>query len=119
MNVRLETMLAALLRYGTWLAAGMTGVGLALPGTGAVTVGIALFILLPVVRVALMLGFFVRERDCRFIAITGLVLAIILMGFALGRHMANAKLRSGLQEPISPLSAACMRGSERSFRTVH
>jgi uncharacterized membrane protein len=48
------------------------------------TVGIALFILLPTLRVLLMLLVFLRERDYRFTAIAALVLAIILLGFAVG-----------------------------------
>jgi uncharacterized membrane protein len=48
------------------------------------TVGIALFILLPILRVLLMLLVFLRERDFRFACIAGLVLAIIFLGIVLG-----------------------------------
>jgi uncharacterized membrane protein len=83
---RLEAMLAALLRHGSWLASAVIGIGLVLAFTGAetgmrtATVGIAMFILLPMLRVLLMLVFYIRERNLRFACIAGLVLAIILLG---------------------------------------
>ena len=80
MNARL----ADLLYYGSWLASIAIGLGLALSSTRIATVGIALFILLPTLRVLLMLLVFLRERDYRFTAVAALVLAIILLGFALG-----------------------------------
>jgi hypothetical protein len=101
---RLEGHLASLLLYGTWLASGAIGLGLLLelagwqvgphdltPITGmeVVTAGIACFIMLPVLRVALMLIVFVRDRDYRFGAIAAIVLAIILVGFALGVYLAS------------------------------
>ena len=96
---RLEELLAAFLRYGNWSALATIGLGysLALIGSYApnwnlpalsnmriVRVGIALFILLPIFRVLLMLLVFVRERDFRFAFISGVVLAIILLGIFLG-----------------------------------
>ena len=96
---RLEPLLAAFLRYGSWsaLAAIGLGYGLALTGSHAPTwnlpvlsnmqivrAGIALFILLPIFRVLLMLLVFIRERDFRFAFISGMVLAIILLGIFLG-----------------------------------
>jgi len=80
MNARL----ADLLHYGTWLASIAIGLGLALGSTRIETIGIALFILLPTLRVLLMLLVFLRECDYRFTAIAALVLAIILLGFAVG-----------------------------------
>lgn len=97
----LERLLARLLRYGTGLATCVIALGLALPLIGwpgappattsaqIVTIGIALFILLPVLRVLLMLIAFVYEGDYRFTAIATLVLAIIVLGAALGVHMAG------------------------------
>ena len=97
----LERLLATLLHRGTWVASCVIALGLvltsvnrpgatpAMTGTRIVTAGIALFILLPVLRVLLMLAVFVRERDYRFGAIAMLVLAIIFLGAVLGTHMAG------------------------------
>ncbi|WP_233835931.1 DUF1634 domain-containing protein [Paraburkholderia sp. ZP32-5] len=101
---RLEHWLANLLHYGTWLAsitiAAGLAVTLALPapatatggstshaaaiGMSVMTAGIALFILLPVMRLILMLGVFLRRRDYRFGAIAALVLAIVAVGLMVG-----------------------------------
>lgn len=100
---RFERLLARLLRYGTWLASGIIAVGLALLISGVpaephafgfssaniITAGIAVFILLPVLRVIVMLAVFARKRDYLFIGITFVVLAILLTGFAIGRHVAR------------------------------
>lgn len=95
----MERLLAGVLNYGTWLASAVIGVGLTLawlgsrasppnlatpPAMPVVTAGIAMLILLPVLRVALMLIVFVRQRDYRFGAIAALVLAIIFAGCVLG-----------------------------------
>ena len=101
---RLERLLAGVLRRGTWLATGVIAVGLALTLIGwpdstaavtmtsarIVTLGVALFILLPVFRVLLMMIVFVREGDYCFGAIATLVLAIVILGAALGMQMAGA-----------------------------
>ncbi|HYZ83353.1 MAG TPA: DUF1634 domain-containing protein [Bryobacteraceae bacterium] len=95
---RLEELLAALLRYGSWSACAAIGLGFALALIGShsparnpavvphriATMGIALFILLPMLRVLLMFLVFIRERDFRFACIAGSVLAIILLGIVLG-----------------------------------
>jgi uncharacterized membrane protein YhaH (DUF805 family) len=105
---RLEHWLANLLHYGTWLAsitiAAGLAVTLALPapatatgaatgaaashttaiGMSVMTAGIALFILLPIMRLILMLGVFLRRRDYRFGAIAALVLAIVAVGLMVG-----------------------------------
>lgn len=96
---RLERLLAGVLEYGTWLGTCVIAAGLVLatihraasaqgwplpPGMPIVAAGILLFILLPVLRVALMLIVFVLERDYRFSAIALLVLAIIFLGFVFG-----------------------------------
>jgi uncharacterized membrane protein len=98
---RLEFLLAGLLRYGTWLAAAVTALGLAMTliegrtdihgPIRIVTAGIGLFILLPVLRVVLMLFVFIAQRDYRFIAITTVVLTVIVAGCMLGMHMANRR----------------------------
>jgi hypothetical protein len=86
-----EQLIAGLLWYGTWLASAFVAGGLALgllqhlvmplvlglSGFAVVKAGVALFILLPVARVALMLFIFMRERDYAYMAISALVLAII------------------------------------------
>jgi hypothetical protein len=93
-----EELLAALLRYGSWSASAAIGLGFALALIGChsparnpaimphriATIGVALFILLPMLRVLLMFLVFICERDFRFACISGLVLAIILAGIFLG-----------------------------------
>jgi hypothetical protein len=96
---RPEELLAALLRYGFSSALSVIGLGYALALIGSSTpasrlpvlsntpivrVGIALFILLPILRVLLMLVVFASERNFRFALISGVVLAIILLGIFLG-----------------------------------
>jgi uncharacterized membrane protein len=88
----LEQSLAALLRYGSWLASAAIGLGFALalinsrvgtrnlailPNMRIAATGIVLFILLPSLRVLLMLLVFIREGDFLFAAAAGLVLVII------------------------------------------
>lgn len=81
---RLESLLASLLHYGTWIASGVIAAGILSSSMPIVTVGIGLFILLPFLRVVLMLIVFLGERDYRFVAIAAAVLLIILAGLALG-----------------------------------
>jgi hypothetical protein len=98
----LERLLAMVLQYGTWLASAAIGVGLAvalldshsglntvgfLSSTRIISVGILLFILLPVFRVFLMLLVFLKERDYRFSVIAGLVLLILVLGFVVGMRV--------------------------------
>jgi hypothetical protein len=89
----LDRRLAGLLSCGTWAAAGLIAIGLSLQwiglgsassGQSIVKGGIALLILLPVLRVIVMLVSFMIERDYRFSVIAGLVLTLIAAGFALG-----------------------------------
>jgi len=89
---RLERHLAALLHYGTWIASIVIAAGMALAlafatsqGMRIVALGIGLFILLPVVRVLVMLIAFLRAGDYRLGGFAALVLAIITLGFTLGR----------------------------------
>ncbi|MEP7306978.1 MAG: DUF1634 domain-containing protein [Acidobacteriota bacterium] len=101
----LDSLLAGTLHYGTVMASAIIGLGVAMGLTGSgsggrqlanlraediVTAGIALFILLPVLRVVLMLISFLRERDYLLSVIAGVVLTIILLGFAVGSRMASA-----------------------------
>src|SRR5262245_40086195 len=97
--LRIEGVLAGLLRYGAlaasaWLALGMVlggleGTSVRIPVPAAVSqaclaIGIVLLIALPVLRVAIMSLVFFLEKDYRFAAIAGAVLAIITIGFLLG-----------------------------------
>jgi len=91
---RRDRLIAGLLRYGTWAASAVIAAGMILeifgrhaaalvPGAGGhalVQAGVALFIFLPIARVALMLAIFLRERDYAYGAISALVLAAIMTG---------------------------------------
>jgi uncharacterized membrane protein len=46
--------------------------------------GIALFILLPIVRVILMLTIYLRDRDYQFAVVAAVVLLVIFAGCAVG-----------------------------------
>jgi uncharacterized membrane protein len=91
---RLEGLLAGVLNYGTWLASAVIALGLVWSlfpasapfpiGSQVVTVGIALFILLPILRVILMLVLFLKGRDYRFAATAAAVLVIIMAGIVIG-----------------------------------
>jgi hypothetical protein len=96
----LERWLAGLLHYGTWVAASTVAAGLAMAllgpwarnwpsitavaGAHIMTAGVMLFILLPIMRLILMLGLFLHQRDYRFSAITALVLMIVVVGSMIG-----------------------------------
>jgi len=97
--VRMEGMLAGLLRYGALIASGWIALGIVLDlfdGPASVSqnsvtladrclsIGIILLIALPVLRVALTTAVFAFERDYVFAAISGAVLLIIALGFVLG-----------------------------------
>jgi hypothetical protein len=101
---RLEELLAALLRDGSWLASAAIGVGFALalidsrfgtrnlailPNIRIATMGIVLFILLPILRVLLMFLVFVRKGDFRLAITAGLVLAIIFLASFLEKAAAH------------------------------
>lgn len=95
---RHEQLIAGLLWYGTWIASTIIAVGIILgvlqpsrnslsAGFGSydvVKAGVALFILLPVARVALMFAIFLRERDLIYTIISALVLIIIVAGVVIG-----------------------------------
>ena len=86
----LESLLGRLLHYGTLAATVLIALGVVLPiarggwGLGIATAGIALLILLPVLRVATMLIFFLRAGDYRYGAVAALVLLIISLSFFVG-----------------------------------
>ncbi|QDE88942.1 hypothetical protein BHS06_08130 [Myxococcus xanthus] len=91
---RREQSIAGLLWYGTWIASALVAAGIALSAThdfwsslvpslrgyDVVKSGVALFIILPVARVALMLAMSLRERDYVYIVISVFVLAVIAAG---------------------------------------
>ena len=89
-----ELLLAGLLHYGTWLASGLTGLGLAVTcrrrGTAVVSVGVALFIALPVLRVLVMLGAFIVDQDDRLVLVATVVLMTILAGIVIGLSLSNS-----------------------------
>jgi uncharacterized membrane protein len=89
-----ELLLAGLLRYGTWLASEVTGLGLAMSlagveGTQVVGAGVVLFIALPVLRVLVMLGAFLLDQDHRLAIVTTVVLLTILAGLVIGLSSSN------------------------------
>jgi uncharacterized membrane protein len=65
--------------------AGIVRGAFALDSKAIVQLGLVLLIATPVVRVAFMLIAFVVQRDRVYIAISGLVLALLLYGLLLGR----------------------------------
>jgi uncharacterized membrane protein len=90
---RLESLLAKFLRYGTWFASSVIAIGCVLLAIGrgnsslaldCVTAGIAFLIFLPIARVAIMLWFFLRDRDYRLAIAAALVLCTIAAGVAIG-----------------------------------
>ena len=89
-RVALDRVLARFLQFGTWAACVVIGAGLLLDahaaGTGAkaLSAGVALFIVLPVLRVALMLAVFARQRNFLYVTIAATVLAVIAAGCVLG-----------------------------------
>ena len=92
--LRPELLLAGLLRYGTGLASGVTGLGLAMSlvgveGAPMVAAGVALFIALPVLRLLVMLGAFILGRDYRLVIVTTVVLMTILAGLVIGLSFSN------------------------------
>jgi uncharacterized membrane protein len=91
-----EGLLAGLLRYGTWLASGVIGSGLAmslvgLSGAQVVAAGVVLFISLPVLLVLVMVTVFMRDRDYRLAIVAAVVLMTIVAGFAIGIYMSNPR----------------------------
>jgi len=110
---QLKRVVAATLYWGTWVASAAVALGTALAlwdsraATGEIsihrgmritTAGIALFVLLPIVRVTVMLLAFLRDRDYRFSVIAALVLAITLLGLLAGTHVREVSW----SQPIRP-----------------
>jgi uncharacterized membrane protein len=81
----LDRRVALLLGAGTWVASGVIAAGLAMPCRPLINAGVGLFIALPILRVLLLLIEFLRCHDYRIALISASVLAVILLGIALGR----------------------------------
>jgi hypothetical protein len=93
----LDHRLALVLRFGTWTACALIAAGLLLPRlsfdigvvhVNLVIAGVALLIVLPVARVALMALWFAIHRERQFALIAITVLAIIVLSAVLGAHIA-------------------------------
>lgn len=93
---RLDHRLALVLKLGTWMACALIAAGLLLPrfsiALGAihfnlVVAGVALLILLPVARVALMALWFAIHREIHFALIAVAVLCVILLSAVLGAEI--------------------------------
>ena len=92
--IRIESLLAGVLNVGTWLASVVIAAGLVLSlfyertpfptGAQVVTAGIALFVLLPILRVIMMVTIFAKERDYQFAVVATVVLLTIFAGIAIG-----------------------------------
>jgi uncharacterized membrane protein len=89
--VKLEHLLAGLLRYGSWAASLVIGLGFLLAFVDArfrdmrlVTIGIAMFILLPTLRVFVMLVYYARHRDYRMAGTAAVVFTVLITGFVIG-----------------------------------
>jgi len=92
----LEHLLARVLNLGSLLACSVITVGILLSlfhwrtelpsatGMKLLTAGISLLIFLPILRVVLMLGAFLHERDLLFSGVSALVLVVIVLGAAVG-----------------------------------
>jgi hypothetical protein len=101
-HARLEMLLAKLLDWGTWGACFVIGLGLLAVisgdhttqgfGPSLIACGIALFIVLPILRVLLMAIVFLTEKDYVFGAISICVLLIIALGASIGLEYAQAVL---------------------------
>jgi hypothetical protein len=103
-SAALDRLLAIVLQYGSWSAcvlicAGVTFEALANRGLPdriahtfseeALRTGVALFILLPVLRVFVMFMVFARQRNYKYAAIAATVLAIVATGCVLGMRLAS------------------------------
>lgn len=86
---RLERRLARALGFGAWIGSAIVAVGFLASlrvrvGVAIEMAGVALFILLPVLRVALMLATFARRREWTFAAVAALVLVVIAVSAVVG-----------------------------------
>ena len=96
---KLERLLASVLSAGTWLGSAVIALGLVMQCMGwgrvmsavtcarTISVGIALFILLPILRVLLMAIAFVRVRDVMLSVMAMTVLAVIGVAAFMGMRL--------------------------------
>lgn len=89
--------IATLMRIGTAVAASLLVAGTiaryasaGVAHTILLTAGCSLLVLLPVIRLTMMAGYFVRLGDRGFAVITVLVLALVLTGAAAGVMLQSA-----------------------------
>jgi uncharacterized membrane protein len=99
---RRDQIIAALLWYGTWCASALIAMGMIFGCNSCVKAGVALFIFLPVARVALMLTIFLRERDYVYTLIAALVLSIIVIGIVIQLRLEKAKKPTGIVREKAP-----------------
>jgi uncharacterized membrane protein len=64
---------------------GILGSALSLHSLGVIQLGLLILVATPIARVALSLVAFVRQRDRKYVLITGIVLAILVFSLAGGR----------------------------------
>jgi uncharacterized membrane protein len=92
----LERRLGVFLSVGTSMACAVIAIGLvwrllsATGGGAIVMTGIAIIIVLPIVRVAMMLCAFAKAHDYRFVAVAAVVLLLIGSGLLAGLNPAAA-----------------------------
>jgi hypothetical protein len=104
---RLERRIATLLGGGTWLASAVITAGLLMPsGAPIVSAGIALFIALPILRVAVTSFELLRGGDYKVGPIALLVLVVIALGIAIGLR--------GRVVALAPAPAACPEPDHRA-----
>ncbi|CEG09144.1 putative membrane protein [Afipia felis] len=90
----LERRISKLLEWGTWIGCAIVSVGITMGLFAAVefqpvsvrlvSIGIAIFIAMPILGVAVMTLTFIRDEDTVFAIISFLVLLIIGLGAAIG-----------------------------------
>ncbi|CAL8477892.1 DUF1634 domain-containing protein (plasmid) [Caballeronia sp. S22] len=85
-SASMDLLLARFLQCGTWAACALIGTGLFFD-TKALTAGVALFILLPVLRVVVMLAVFAQQRNFLYVTIAATVLAVIAAGCVIGLRL--------------------------------
>lgn len=85
-SASMDRLLARFLQCGTWAACALIGTGL-LFDAKALTAGVALFILLPVLRVVVMLAAFAQQRNYLYVTIAATVLAVIAAGCVIGLRL--------------------------------